>query len=521
MASTRTPSYLAARARIVLDAASDDPIPEDGDDAHRVGRRTSAKWLGRFLESGLAGLEDAARSGRPPVISDEVVLRVLAEPLFVPSAKWTSRTIARATGVSQSAVVRLWGRTFDPRLISETGPLAALNRDSALVGVHVSQKNSVIALAGVDERDGPGRHGRAGTTVAPHAFSMRSPVRLPVQTILAADLLASRSAPGHLSSFVKSMAATNRGRIVLLCREPLDAGVLSWLDGRPEIQTLAVGAERWQALLVHLGRALDPEGQRTLEAVQHSVREWARRPMEPFIWPQRHPARPTEVLQRISTPSHRNLSPSQRLAETVAASIHDAIVAGRLRGGERVTESSLARATHASRGQIRDALKSLAADGLVDLESGRGAVVPRPSVHDVLETYAARRVLGGIIVGAAIRWGPESLGPVRSALSDMKKTGLTGDVWATGEADLRFQDSLADSVEMRRIPTMFRRLTMQLRFFISVMGLDYAYSVDDMIADDSALLAALTRRDAVSAQKIWERKMTAAVEYMVRQLDAG
>lgn len=62
---------------------------------------------------------------------------------------------------------------------------------------------------------------------------------------------------------------------------------------------------------------------------------------------------------------------------------------------------------------------------------------------------------------------------------------------------------------------------MQLRLFISVMGLDYAYSVDDMIADDSALLAAITQRDSASAQKIWERRMAAAVAYMVRQLDAG
>lgn len=61
-----TPQAFVFRARLVLRAAESDH-PYNLDIAHEVGchYQTVAKWRGRYLAAGIAGLQDAARSGRP------------------------------------------------------------------------------------------------------------------------------------------------------------------------------------------------------------------------------------------------------------------------------------------------------------------------------------------------------------------------------------------------------------------------------------------------------------------------
>jgi transposase len=65
-----TPQSLAFRARIVLRAAEGDRPPNLQIAAEfGCSRHTVALWRDRFLEQGLAGLQDAPRSGRPPRFS--------------------------------------------------------------------------------------------------------------------------------------------------------------------------------------------------------------------------------------------------------------------------------------------------------------------------------------------------------------------------------------------------------------------------------------------------------------------
>lgn len=65
-----TPQQLAFRVRLILRAAeSDQPSNLQIAAEFCCSRHTVAHWRGRYLEGGLAGLQDAPRSGRPPVFS--------------------------------------------------------------------------------------------------------------------------------------------------------------------------------------------------------------------------------------------------------------------------------------------------------------------------------------------------------------------------------------------------------------------------------------------------------------------
>ena len=101
---------LALRCRVVLAAADGE---HSKDIAARLGCNASTvgKWRGRFARMGLDGLHDEPRPGRPRTVSDDDVERVIVTTLEEQPADathWSTRSMAKATGMSQSAVSRIW-----------------------------------------------------------------------------------------------------------------------------------------------------------------------------------------------------------------------------------------------------------------------------------------------------------------------------------------------------------------------------------------------------------------------------
>lgn len=106
----KTSQALALRARIVL-ACQQDRSNREIARQLRVTPQTVGKWRSRFKGARLDGLLDEPRPGAPRTISDEKVERVIAKTLHEKprtATHWSSRLMAKATGLSQSAVVRIW-----------------------------------------------------------------------------------------------------------------------------------------------------------------------------------------------------------------------------------------------------------------------------------------------------------------------------------------------------------------------------------------------------------------------------
>ncbi len=127
---------LAMRARIVLGGRSG---RSNRDVARRLGvtTHTVGKWRRRFLVRRLDGLLDRPRSGAPRSISDALVEAVLAKTLHEQppdAARWSSRRLATALGISQRAVLRIW-RAFD--LQPQARPRRAANRRSPACATRV------------------------------------------------------------------------------------------------------------------------------------------------------------------------------------------------------------------------------------------------------------------------------------------------------------------------------------------------------------------------------------------------
>lgn len=107
---SKTSQALALRARIVLESAEGKSDTEVADQLGTT-RATVGKWRRRFLRDGCDGLLDEPRPGAPRTIGDEEVERVVVktlESLPRDATHWSTRSMAKACGLSAATVGRIW-----------------------------------------------------------------------------------------------------------------------------------------------------------------------------------------------------------------------------------------------------------------------------------------------------------------------------------------------------------------------------------------------------------------------------
>lgn len=104
-----------------------------------------------------------------------------------------------------------------------------------------------------------------------------------------------------------------------------------------------------------------------------------------------------------TTPSLRLAPEGIRTAHrTVTDRLRQAILAGELVGGTRLIQAELADQLAVSVTPVREALRDLASEGLVDFDAFRGAVVHSPSLDELEEIYELRQLLTPVAVRAGV-----------------------------------------------------------------------------------------------------------------------
>jgi transposase len=148
---------VAERSRIVLAAAEGLKNTEIAD---RLGvhRQSVTKWRNRFAEHRLDGLVDEPRPGRPRTLTDEKVDEVIARTLEASpqdATHWSTRSMAKETGLTQTAVSQIW-RAFglqphrqDSWKLSRDPLFVEKVRD--IVGLYLNPPERAVVLC-VDEK---------------------------------------------------------------------------------------------------------------------------------------------------------------------------------------------------------------------------------------------------------------------------------------------------------------------------------------------------------------------------------
>lgn len=201
------------------------------------------------------------------------------------------------------------------------------------------------------------------------------------------------------------------------------------------------------------------------------------------------------------------------LATEVRAELERMIAAGELVAGEKLNEAVLANAMGVSRGTVREAIRSLADSGLIDLVANRGAFVHRTTLEEVRNLYELRGAIFAMACAAAarrVRAGGEGdlIGRLRRNLEAMEGVRDRDDRAAYYELNIAFHDMLLQAARNPKAKTMYDNLVREMHLFRR-RGLSIATNIAQSLAEHGAIFAAVEAGDPDGAQKAAQEHIVA------------
>lgn len=153
----KTAQALAQRARIVLACATGKPNMVVAEKMHLT-KQCVGKWRSRFVSKRLDGLLDEARPGAPRTISDAKIERAVTLTLEctpTEATHWSSRSMAKRSGLSRSTVQRIWRAFALQPHRTETFKLSTdplfIDKVRDIVGLYLNPPDRALVLC-VDEK---------------------------------------------------------------------------------------------------------------------------------------------------------------------------------------------------------------------------------------------------------------------------------------------------------------------------------------------------------------------------------
>ena len=133
------------------------------------------------------------------------------------------------------------------------------------------------------------------------------------------------------------------------------------------------------------------------------------------------------------------------LSNWVTASLRNAILNGYFEPGEKLDQSWIASELNVSRTPIREALKVLASEGFVEIQSYRGAYIPKFPRQELRDIYEVRRLIEQEISRLAVPVIPDQvLQHLQEILQDDGNALETGVDWKHFETDCEFHGTIAN-----------------------------------------------------------------------------
>jgi DNA-binding GntR family transcriptional regulator len=147
------------------------------------------------------------------------------------------------------------------------------------------------------------------------------------------------------------------------------------------------------------------------------------------------------------------------LTQMVAGKLREQILSGSLSGGERLVEGKLSEELGVSRMPVREALRQLAAEGLVSIEPRRGASVIQYSEDQVRELVEVRATLEALNAKlAAKRHDEAKMAELKAIFDEGVRLADTADPFTLMQLNERFHEALANIAANSVLREMMRSL---------------------------------------------------------------
>jgi DNA-binding GntR family transcriptional regulator len=190
--------------------------------------------------------------------------------------------------------------------------------------------------------------------------------------------------------------------------------------------------------------------------------------------------------------------------EQVLQELREAIIDGRIAQGEALREIPLAQTLGTGRSAVREAIRQLVQEGLVDYELHRGAFVRVMSLADRLDVYVAREAIEAGVARLTVEASATpDLAALRAALQDLR-TRARGHDRITDElieADIHFHEELVRLAGSPRLRRAHETLAAETRMLLRHHP---AYPWSDYVSDHERLFDAIERGDPRAPEYVIE-----------------
>ena len=161
-----------------------------------------------------------------------------------------------------------------------------------------------------------------------------------------------------------------------------------------------------------------------------------------------------------------NIRQPSRLSMDISNQIRDAIIEGKLEGGQRLIESELTRIFGVSRSPVRDALQILSLEGLVDLEPYRGARVSVVEPEAAREHFEIKGMVEGFAASLATdRFTADDIRELTDIHQEMKAQKDAMNFRDMTEANFNFHRKIIDGVHNQSLIRFYRSISHNIRRF--------------------------------------------------------
>lgn len=207
-----------------------------------------------------------------------------------------------------------------------------------------------------------------------------------------------------------------------------------------------------------------------------------------------------------------NLNDYKPLREVIFNTLREAIIIGELRPGERLMEVQLAEKLGVSRTPVREAIRKLELEGLVDMLPRKGAHVADLSVKDIMDVLEVRATLDGLATSlAATRITEEEIKALKNVQNQfanyVEKENLQGSI----KKDVEFHEIIYKSSRNEKLIHISNNLREQIQRFRIIYLKDYGSPLD-VVKEHTEILDCIISKNS-------ERALTLAHRHIRNQED--
>ena len=208
------------------------------------------------------------------------------------------------------------------------------------------------------------------------------------------------------------------------------------------------------------------------------------------------------------------------LRQQVVEALRSSIVSGQLAPGQRLTERELIEMFGVSRTVIREVLRLLEAERLIEIIPHKGPVVRELSAGEAKDLYAIRAVLEGLAARLFAENALEArIDALDAALDEVKQAYKGSDGEAALRAKTRFYETLYGGASSETLASLLATVEGRIWRWRAV-GLTHPNraqeSLNESIANLDRLLAAIHERDGDAAEKISRKEVDRAAAEVMR-----